>query len=62
MDLKHHIANENHILSETQLEGINAGLADIEAGRTHSNEYVNTQIEQMIYNFRNGSDNSQVLV
>lgn len=53
MDLKYHIDNEDYVLSEAELEGINAGLADIEAGRVYTNEEVKKRIEQKINSLRN---------
>jgi len=34
------------------IEGIEAGLADAEAGRTHSHEYVMNEIDKIITEFR----------
>jgi predicted transcriptional regulator len=42
MGLKYHLEEEDDWgdLPEEAIEGIKAGLADIEAGRTHTHEYV----------------------
>jgi hypothetical protein len=39
-------------LPEAAIEGIKAGLADAEAGRTHSHEYVMAQMDKKIAEFR----------
>jgi predicted transcriptional regulator len=59
MGLKFHI-NENTDddvddwgnLPEAAIEGIKAGLADAEAGRTHSHEYVMAYMEEEMAKFR----------
>jgi len=38
-------------LSEAEIEGIKVGLADIEAGRTYSHEYVVSEINRKIEGF-----------
>ena len=39
-------------LPEEAIEGIKAGLADAEAGRTHSHEYVMAEMDKKIAEFR----------
>ena len=39
-------------LPEEAIEGIKAGLADIEAGRTHSHEYVMARMDKTIAELR----------
>jgi hypothetical protein len=39
-------------LPEAAIEGIKAGLADAEAGRTHSHEYVMAEMNKKIAEFR----------
>ena len=39
-------------IPEEAIEGIKAGLADIEAGRTHTHEYVMTEMNKKIEQFR----------
>jgi predicted transcriptional regulator len=39
-------------LPEAAIEGIKAGLADVEAGRTHSHEYVMAEMKKKIAGFR----------
>jgi len=39
-------------LPEVAIEGIKAGLADAEAGRTHSHEYVMAEMDKKIAEFR----------
>ena len=39
-------------LPEAAIEGIKAGLADAEAGRTHSHEYVMAEMDKKIDEFR----------
>jgi predicted transcriptional regulator len=39
-------------LPEAAIEGIKAGLADAEAGRTHSHEYVMAEMKKTIAEFR----------
>jgi hypothetical protein len=39
-------------LPEAAIEGIKAGLADLEAGRTHSHEYVMAEMNKKIAEFR----------
>jgi len=39
-------------LPEAAIEGIKAGLADAEAGRTHSHEYVVAEMNKKIAEFR----------
>ncbi|GAC1307938.1 MAG: hypothetical protein NVSMB24_20760 [Mucilaginibacter sp.] len=39
-------------LPEAAIEGIKAGLADAEAGRTHSHEYVMAEMNKKIARFR----------
>jgi len=39
-------------LSAAEIEGIKAGLADAEAGRTHSHEYVMAEMNKKIAEFR----------
>ncbi|MDB4904050.1 MAG: hypothetical protein JWQ63_3331 [Mucilaginibacter sp.] len=39
-------------LPEAAIEGIKAGLADVEAGRTHSHEYVMAEMNKKIAEFR----------
>ena len=49
-------------LSEAEIEGIKAGLADIEAGRVHSHEEVMADMTQQLEEFRrkNGKKPSAV--
>jgi predicted transcriptional regulator len=54
MDLKYHIDNEDYVISNAELEGINAGLADLEAGRTYSHDQVKQRIDEKISQLRNG--------
>jgi predicted transcriptional regulator len=59
MGLKFHV-NENTDeddddwgdLPEAAIEGIKAGMADVEAGRTHSHEYVMAEMNKKIAEFR----------
>ena len=39
-------------LSEAEIEGIEAGIADAEAGRIHSHKYVMAQMDKRIAEFR----------
>jgi hypothetical protein len=39
-------------IPEAAIEGIKAGLADIEAGRTHTHEYVMAEMNKKIEQFR----------
>ena len=39
-------------LPEAAIEGIKAGLADVEAGRTYSHEYVMSEMNKKIDDFR----------
>jgi predicted transcriptional regulator len=39
-------------LSEAEIEGIEAGIADAEAGRTHSHEYVMARINETLNRLR----------
>jgi predicted transcriptional regulator len=43
-------------LPEAAIGGIKAGLADAEAGRTHSHEYVMAQMDKKIAEFRAKND------
>jgi predicted transcriptional regulator len=55
LGLKYHINEEEDEwggLSEAEIESIKAGLADAEAGRTHSHEYVKAEMEKLINEFR----------
>ncbi|MEO8887576.1 MAG: hypothetical protein ABI367_16040 [Mucilaginibacter sp.] len=55
MGLKYHVEEEDDDwgdLPEAAIEGIKAGLADLEAGRTHSHEYVMGEIDKKIAEFR----------
>jgi predicted transcriptional regulator len=55
MGLKFHVEEEENEwgdLPEEAIEGIKAGLADIEAGRVHTHEYVMAEIDKKIKNFR----------
>jgi len=55
MGLKFHVEEEEDDwgdLSEEAIEGIKAGLADIEAGRVHTHEYVMAEIDKKIKEFR----------
>ncbi len=57
MGLKFYVEEEDDDdwgdLSEAEIEGIKAGLANIEAGRVHSNEYVMSEIKKTIEGLRN---------
>ena len=50
MGLKFHVDEEDEWggLSEAEIEGIKAGLADIEAGRVHTHEYVMSEMKKTI--------------
>ncbi len=56
LGLKYHVNESDDEdwgdLSDAEIEGIKAGLADSEAGRVHSHEYVMAEIEQQIEEFR----------
>lgn len=55
MGLKYHVEEENNDwgdLPETAIEGIKAGLADIEAGRTHSHEHVMAYMDEKLKHLR----------
>jgi predicted transcriptional regulator len=52
LDLKYHIDDETHQLSETELAGINAGLEDLTAGKVHTMAEVQSRITQKINSFR----------
>jgi predicted transcriptional regulator len=53
LELKYHIDNEDYNLTDAELEGINAGLEDIKAGRVHTVSEVKTRIAQKISRLRN---------
>lgn len=56
MGLKFHIEDDDEDwgdLPEEAIEGIKAGLADIEAGRTHSHEYVMAEMKKTMKELRN---------
>lgn len=55
LDLKYHVENDNYKLSDAELEGINAGLADLDAGRVHTMTEVKSRISQKIKNFRSSN-------
>ena len=49
MGLKFHLEDEDwNGLSDAEIEGIKAGLDDIEAERTYSHEYVMAEIDRKI--------------
>lgn len=55
MGLKYEIEEDDDDwgdLPEAAIEGIKAGLADIEAGRTYSHEYVMSEMNKKISDFR----------
>ena len=54
LDLKYTIEDETWTenLSEGEIEGINAGLDDIENGRIYSHEEVKSRIDQKLESFR----------
>jgi hypothetical protein len=56
MGLNYHVDEEDDDdwgdLPEEAIEGIKAGLADVEAGRTHSHEYVMAQMDKQLAEFR----------
>lgn len=53
LDLKYHIDDEGYVMSNAELVGINAGLADLDAGRTYSHDQVKQRIDQKIARLRN---------
>ena len=55
MGLKYHVEEEDDDwgdLPEAAIEGIKAGLADIEAGRVHTHEEVMAEMNKKIQQFR----------
>ncbi len=55
MGLKYHVEEDDEDwgdLPEAAIEGIKAGLADIEAGRTHTHEEVMAEIDRKIADYR----------
>lgn len=44
---------QDHTLSDAEMEGIKAGLADIENGRVHTHAEVKARIDQKLQDFRN---------
>jgi predicted transcriptional regulator len=55
MGLKYHLEEDDDNwddVPEGAIEGIKAGLADLEAGRTHTHEYVMAEINKKIDQFR----------
>ena len=50
MGFKFHVKEDDEWgdLSEAEIEGIKAGLADIEAGRVHTHEYVMSEMKKTI--------------
>jgi|GEM_PF-987795 len=55
LGLRYHINDDEEDwgdLSEAEIEGIKAGLADSEAGRVHSHEEVMANLDQMLEEFR----------
>jgi len=55
MGLKFHVEDEEEDwgdLSEGEIESIKAGLADSEAGRTHTHEYVMDRIHKKLNNLK----------
>lgn len=54
MGLKFHVEEDDEWgdLSEAEIEGIKAGLADSEAGRVHTHEYVMSEMNKTIEELR----------
>jgi len=53
MGLKFHLEDDDwNGLSDAEIEGIQAGLDDIEAGRTYSHEFVMGEINKKIKEFQ----------
>ncbi|MBC7399093.1 MAG: hypothetical protein H7289_04045 [Mucilaginibacter sp.] len=54
MGLKYQVEEDDDWgdIPEAAIEGIKAGLADIEAGRTHTHEYVMAEMSKKIEQFR----------
>lgn len=55
LGLKYHIEENEEDwgdLSEAEIEGIKAGLADIEAGRVHTHEEVMADMDRKLEEFR----------
>ncbi len=55
LELKYTIEEEDWVkdISDAEIAGIKAGLADIEAGRVYSHKEVSDRINQKLQNFRN---------
>jgi len=55
LDLKYTIADEvwTEDLSDAEIDGIKAGLSDIENGRVYTHADVKSRINQKLQNFRN---------
>ncbi len=55
MGLKFHVGEDDEDwgdLSEAEIEGIKAGIADSEAGRVHTHEYVMAEMNKTIEGLR----------